>query len=235
MEKLIRIVDLHKSFYDGEMELKILKGVNLDIHTSEVLAIMGASGVGKSTLLHILGTLDRPTSGNIFYEGQDISAFSERELTRFRNDAIGFVFQFHQLLPEFTALENVAMGRLIRDAKNRKDAGAKNGNWDSAYENAAELLAEVGLSERLEHYPSQLSGGERQRVAIARALINQPKVVLADEPTGNIDDKTSEAVFDVFRAINMHLNQTFVIVTHDVRLAERADRTVHLVDGIIAD
>ena len=235
MEKLIRIVDLHKSFYDGEMELKILKGVNLDIYTSEVLAIMGASGVGKSTLLHILGTLDRPTSGNIFYEEQDISAFSERELTRFRNDAIGFVFQFHQLLPEFTALENVAMGRLIRDAKNRKGADAKDANLDNAYEKAAELLTEVGLSERLEHYPSQLSGGERQRVAIARALINQPKVVLADEPTGNIDDKTSEAVFDVLRTINTHLNQAFVIVTHDTRLAHRADRTVHLIDGRIVD
>ena len=235
MEKLIRIVDLHKSFYDGEMELKILKGVTLDIHTSEVLAIMGASGVGKSTLLHILGTLDRPTSGNIFYEEQDISAFSERELTRFRNDAIGFVFQFHQLLPEFTALENVAMGRLIRDAKNRKGADAEDANLDNAYEKAAELLTEVGLSERLEHYPSQLSGGERQRVAIARALINQPKVVLADEPTGNIDDKTSEAVFDVLRTINTHLNQTFVIVTHDTRLAHRADRTVHLIDGRIVD
>lgn len=235
MEKLIRIVDLHKSFYDGEMELKILKGVTLDIYTSEVLAIMGASGVGKSTLLHILGTLDRPTSGSIFYEEQDIAAFSERELTRFRNDAIGFVFQFHQLLPEFTALENVAMGRLIRDAKNRKGADAKDANLDNAYEKAAELLTEVGLSERLEHYPSQLSGGERQRVAIARALINQPKVVLADEPTGNIDDKTSEAVFDVLRAVNTHLNQTFVIVTHDTRLAHRADRTVHLVDGRIVD
>ncbi|MCE2400125.1 ABC transporter ATP-binding protein [Candidatus Poribacteria bacterium] len=234
MDKLIRIDNLYKSFYDGDTELQILKGVNLNVHKSEMLAIMGASGVGKSTLLHIIGTLDRPTGGNIFYEDEDITVFSERELTQFRNDAIGFVFQFHQLLPEFTALENVAMSRLIR---NKKNAADKDGNRYSsdAYENAEILLENVGLSERLEHFPSQLSGGERQRVAIARALINQPKVVLADEPTGNIDDKTSEAVLDVLQDINERLNQTFIIVTHDSRLSKRANRTVHLVDGKIAD
>ena len=234
MDKLIRIDNLHKSFYAGDTELKVLKGVNLDVHKSEILAIMGASGVGKSTLLHIIGTLDRPTDGNIFYEDEDITVFSERELTQFRNDAIGFVFQFHQLLPEFTALENVAMSRLIRNSKNAVD---KDGNRYSsdAYEEAEILLESVGLAERLEHFPSQLSGGERQRVAIARALVNQPKVVLADEPTGNIDDKTSEAVLDVLQDINERLNQTFIIVTHDSRLSERANRTVHLVDGKIAD
>ncbi len=234
MDKLIRIDNLHKSFYDGDTELKVLKGVNLDIHQAEVLAIMGASGVGKSTLLHIIGTLDRPTEGNIFYEDEDITAFSERELTRFRNDAIGFVFQFHQLLPEFTALENVAMSGLIRNTRKVEN---KNGNRYSsdAYEKAEILLESVGLSERLGHFPSQLSGGERQRVAIARALVNQPKVVLADEPTGNIDDKTSEAVLDVLQDINERLKQTFIIVTHDSRLSERANRTVHLVDGKIAD
>jgi lipoprotein-releasing system ATP-binding protein len=235
MEKLIRIENLHKSFYDGEAELKVLKGVNLDIHKSEILAIMGASGVGKSTLLHIIGTLDRPTDGNIFYEDQDITTFSERELTRFRNDAIGFVFQFHQLLPEFTALENVAMSGLIRNTRKTKDENGNRYSSCEAYEKAEILLESVGLAERLEHFPSQLSGGERQRVAIARALINHPKVVLADEPTGNIDDKTSKAVLDVLQDINERLNQTFIIVTHDSRLSERANRTVHLVDGKIAD
>lgn len=235
MEKLIRIDNLHKSFYDGDIELKVLKGVNLDIHKSEILAIMGASGVGKSTLLHIIGTLDRPTDGNIFYEDEDVTAFSERELTRFRNDAIGFVFQFHQLLPEFTALENVAMSRIIRNTRNAVDKDGNRYSSNDAYEKAEILLESVGLSERLRHFPGQLSGGERQRVAIARALVNQPKVVLADEPTGNIDDKTSEAVLDVLQDINERLNQTFIIVTHDSRLSERAGRTVHLVDGKIAD
>lgn len=235
MDKLIRIDNLHKSFYDGDIELKVLKGVNLDIHKSEILAIMGASGVGKSTLLHIIGTLDRPTDGNIFYEDEDITAFSERELTRFRNDAIGFVFQFHQLLPEFTALENVAMSRIIRNTRNAVDKDGNRYNSNDAYEKAKTLLESVGLSERLTHFPNQLSGGERQRVAIARALVNQPKVVLADEPTGNIDDKTSEAVLDVLQDINERLNQTFIIVTHDSRLSERANRTVQLVDGKIAD
>ena len=235
MDKLIRIDNLHKSFYDGDIELKVLKGVNLDIHKSEILAIMGASGVGKSTLLHIIGTLDRPTDGNIFYEDEDITAFSERELTLFRNDAIGFVFQFHQLLPEFTALENVAMSRIIRNTRNAVDKDGNRYNSNDAYEKAEILLESVGLSERLRHFPNQLSGGERQRVAIARALVNQPKVVLADEPTGNIDDKTSEAVLDVLQEINERLNQTFIIVTHDSRLSERANRTVHLVDGKIAD
>ena len=235
MDKLIRIDNLHKSFYDGDTELKVLKGVNLDVHKSEILAIMGASGVGKSTLLHIIGTLDRPTDGNIFYEDEDITAFSERELTRFRNDAIGFVFQFHQLLPEFTALENVAMSGLIRNTRNAVDKDGNRYNSNDAYEKAEILLESVGLSERLGHFPSQLSGGERQRVAIARALVNQPKVVLADEPTGNIDDKTSEVVLDVLQDINDRLNQTFIIVTHDSRLSERANRTVHLVDGKIAD
>ncbi len=234
MDTLIRIDNLHKSFYDGDLELKVLKGVNLDIYSSEILTIMGASGVGKSTLLHILGTLDRPTTGSIFYEDKDITTFSERQLTRFRNDAIGFVFQFHQLLPEFTALENVAMGRLIRGAKVEKADDEKHGNIDSHAE-AEQLLESVGLSERLNHFPSQLSGGERQRVAIARALVNQPKVILADEPTGNIDDKTSQAVLDVLHDINERLKQTFIIVTHDSRVSERADRTVHLVDGKIAD
>ena len=224
MEKLIRIDNLHKSFYDGEAELKVLKGVNLDVGKSEILAIMGASGVGKSTLLHIIGTLDRPSEGSIFYEDQDITMFSENELTQFRNRSIGFVFQFHQMLPEFTALENVVISRLINNKSNSSN---------DIYQTAEELLESVGLSDRLKHYPSQLSGGERQRVAIARALMNNPKVVLADEPTGNIDDRTSDAVLDVLWDVNERLNQTFIIVTHDSRISERAMRTVQLIDGRI--
>lgn len=235
MDKLIRIDNLHKSFYDGESELKVLKGVNLDVHKSEILAIMGASGVGKSTLLHIIGTLDRPSDGSIFYEDQDITKFSENELTQFRNDAIGFVFQFHQMLPEFTALENVVMSRLIKNSKRGSSDDAKSSGSNDFYETAEKLLDSVGLSDRLNHYPSQLSGGERQRVAIARALMNNPKVVLADEPTGNIDDKTSDAVLDVLWDVNERLNQTFIIVTHDARISERAKRTVQLIDGRIAE
>ncbi len=235
MDKQIRIDNLHKSFYDGDSELKVLKGVNLDVDKAEILVIMGASGVGKSTLLHIIGTLDRPTEGSIFYDEQDITIFSENELTLFRNDAIGFVFQFHQMLPEFNALENVAMSRLIRNSKNVGSLGVNRSTTQEVYQTAEHLLESVGLSERLNHYPSQLSGGERQRVAIARALMNNPKVVLADEPTGNIDDKTSEAVLDLLLEVNEKFNQTFIIVTHDSRISERAKRTVHLVDGRIAE
>lgn len=235
MDKLIRIENLQKSFFDGETELRVLKGVNLDVHKSEILTIMGASGAGKSTLLHIIGTLDRPSAGNIYYEDQDITTFSEREITHFRNDAIGFVFQFHQLLAEFNALENVIMGRLIRKSKKVGSSDPKNLSLKDDNETAEHLLRSVGLTDRMKHYPNQLSGGERQRVAIARALMNQPKVILADEPTGNIDDKTSEVVFDVLQEVNKNLNQTIIIVTHDTRLSERTSRTVHLVDGIIAD
>lgn len=235
MDTLIRIDNLQKSFYDGESELKVLKGVNLDVHKSEILVIMGASGVGKSTLLHIIGTLDRPTEGRILYDNHDITTFSENELTQFRNDAIGFVFQFHQMLPEFTALENVALSRLIRNSRNVSAREGKRTNSHEAYQDAENLLENVGLSERLNHYPSQLSGGERQRVAIARALMNNPRVVLADEPTGNIDDTTSDAVLDLLLEVNERLKQTFIIVTHDSRISDRAKRTVHLVDGRIAE
>ena len=220
IETLIRVVDLHKSYYDGESELPVLQGINLEIYMSELLAIVGASGVGKSTLLHIIGTLDKPTAGNVLYDEQDIFARSDTELARFRNKEIGFVFQFHHLLPEFTALENVAMGALITSSNNK-----------TVYKEAESLLDYVGLSERLSHYPSQLSGGERQRVAIARALINQPKVVLADEPTGNLDRRSSEAVLELLWDLNSKAGQTFVIVTHNQELAEQVDRVIQLVDG----
>lgn len=232
MEKLIRVEKLEKSFFDGASELKVLRGVDLEVNKAEILAIMGASGAGKSTLLHLIGTLDRPTSGNIYYEDEDITTYSERELTQFRNTSVGFVFQFHQLLPEFNALENVIMGKLISSRKSGYTGGQKL-NRNEMNDRAENLLGSVGLSERLTHFPSQLSGGERQRVAIARSLMNQPKVILADEPTGNIDDITSEVVFDVLLQVNEELNQTIIIVTHDSRLSDQTSRTVNLVEGKI--
>ncbi len=220
MNNLIRVADLYKSYYDGVTELPVLKGVDVAVKKAEIVAVVGASGVGKSTMLHLLGGLDRPTEGTIFYEGEDIFALNDPELDRFRNEEIGFIFQFHHLLPEFTALENVAMAGLIA----RQQASV-------AHDRAKELLDYVGLGDRLEHRPSELSGGERQRVAIARALVNQPKVVLADEPTGNLDQKTSEAVHDLLWTLNDQFNQTFIIVTHNQTLAQRADRLIQLVDG----
>ena len=230
-DKLIRIVDLHKSYYDGESELPVLQGIDLEIYMSELLAVVGASGVGKSTLLHIIGTLDRPTAGNVLYDEQDVFTLSDTELARFRNKEIGFVFQFHHLLPEFTALENVAMGALITSSDNKtvyKDN-------KTVYKEAESLLDYVGLSERLSHYPNQLSGGERQRVAIARSLINQPKIVLADEPTGNLDRRSSEAVLELLWDLNAKSGQTFVIVTHNQELAQQVDRIIQLVDGKVVD
>ena len=224
MNNLIRVVNLYKSYYDGSTELPVLKGVDLAVKKAQIVAIVGASGVGKSTLLHLLGGLDRPTEGEVFYEGENIFALNDQELDRFRNEEIGFVFQFHHLLPEFTALDNVAMSGLIA----RQES-------DVAQDRAKELLEYVGLGERLEHRPSELSGGERQRVAIARALVNQPRVVLADEPTGNLDQKTSEAVHDLLWTLNDQFNQTFIIVTHNQALAQRADRLIQLVDGQVFD
>ena len=219
-ETIIRVVDLHKSYYDGDAELPVLQGINLEIYMSELLAIIGASGVGKSTLLHLIGTLDRPTAGSVLYDEHDIFTRPDTELARFRNKEIGFVFQFHHLLPEFTALENVAMGALITTSNDKQ-----------VYEEAEALLDYVGLSERLSHFPSQLSGGERQRVAIARSLINKPKVVLADEPTGNLDRRSSEAVLELLWDLNAKSGQTFVIVTHNQELTQQVDRVVQLVDG----
>jgi lipoprotein-releasing system ATP-binding protein len=198
----------------------VLDGINLDIRRGEMLAIVGASGVGKSTFLHILGALDRPTSGRILYGDTDVFALDANEVARFRNERVGFVFQFHHLLPEFTALENVMMPALIR----RIDR-------DKAAETAAAILGDVGLGGRIHHRPGELSGGEQQRVAVARALVLGPDVVLADEPTGNLDTHTGDAVHDLLFSINKQKGVTFVIVTHNDKLAVRADRVLRMSEG----
>ncbi len=204
----------------GPVQLPVLNGVDLDIRQGEMLAIVGASGVGKSTFLHILGALDRPTSGKIFYGNSDIFTLNANQIAAFRNEHVGFVFQFHHLLPEFSALENVLMPALIR----RMDRA-------EAVERATAILSDVGLSGRLHHRPGELSGGEQQRVAVARALMLGPDVVLADEPTGNLDSHTGEAVHDLLLSINKRKNITFVIVTHNDKLAIRADRVLRMAEG----
>ena len=219
---LIKIVDLYKSFPMGGRELTVLKGIHLDIARGEILAIVGASGAGKSTLLHIIGTLDRPTSGTVLFEEQDLFRLSDQEQAEFRNRRIGFVFQFHHLLPEFTALENAYLPALIQKrpaAQVRADATA--------------LLKDVGLGDRLDHKPGELSGGEQQRVAVARALMQRPDLVLSDEPTGNLDTHTGEALFALMRELNRARGTTFVIVTHNEKLSAQADRIIHMEDGRI--
>lgn len=203
---------------------EILKGISLHIEASEVVSLVGPSGAGKSTLLSILGTLDKPTSGSVWIDGENVVQMSERKRAFFRNRYIGFVFQFHHLLPEFTALENVFLPALIKGEKRRV-----------CEKRAKELLDGVGLAHRMHHKPSELSGGEQQRVAIARALINQPRVVFADEPTGNLDSANAEALHQLFFDLRSAYKQTFVIVTHNEHLASMADRTLHLVDGRIQD
>ncbi len=207
----------------GPLPLPVLDGIDLDIRKGEMLAIVGASGVGKSTLLHILGALDRPTSGKVFYGDLDVFGLDNGPLARFRNERVGFVFQFHHLLPEFSALENVMMPALIRRTDRPVAAKA-----------AERILNDVGLGARLHHRPGELSGGEQQRVAVARALVLNPEVVLADEPTGNLDLHTGEAVHDLLLAINKQKGITFVIVTHNDKLAVRADRVLRMTDGRLA-
>ena len=208
----------------GGEELHILKGVHLVVRRGEFLAIMGPSGVGKSTLLHILGGLDRPTAGEVYYNGTEISRLPEGDLAAFRNRTVGFVFQFHHLLPEFTALENVMMPALV----GRQPLG-------SAEEKARGILQRVGLAERLAHRPGELSGGEQQRVAVARALVLSPNVLLADEPTGNLDSKTGEAIFDLLRELNREQGLTVILVTHNEWYARRTDRVLRMADGQLWD
>lgn len=201
-------------------KLQVLKGVNVEIDAGEVVSIVGASGAGKSTLLHLLGTLDRPDRGKILIDGTDVSSLSTAKLAQFRNANIGFIFQFHNLLPEFTALENVCIPAFI----GKTDKAA-------AEQRALELLTFLGLAERAHHKPSQLSGGEQQRVAVARALINKPKVIFADEPSGNLDSKNARELHELFFSLRQQFGQTFVIVTHNEDLARMADRTLTMVDG----
>jgi lipoprotein-releasing system ATP-binding protein len=219
---MIEAVNLTKSFQMAGLELTVLKDINLTIAQGEILAIVGASGAGKSTLLHILGTLDRPTSGTVLFEGQDLFQLSDQKQAEFRNRRIGFVFQFHHLLPEFTALENVCLPAHIQN-RSAQDAQAE----------ATSLLRDVGLEHRMNHKPGELSGGEQQRVAVARALIQQPNLVLADEPTGNLDTHTGDALFTLMRTLNRSRGITFVIVTHNEKLSAQADRIIHMEDGQI--
>ncbi len=212
--------DLHKTYLQGKVEVPVLFGINLDVHAGETLAIIGASGSGKSTLLHLLGGLDDITQGSVTLQGQDISQLSQPTLGALRNAALGFVYQFHHLLPEFTALENVAMPLLIRRE-----------NRDKAYEQARLILNDVGLAHRLNHTPAELSGGERQRTAVARALVTKPACVLADEPTGNLDRHTAQGVFDLMLSLNHKYQTSLIIVTHDPDLAAKTGRVLHLVDG----
>lgn len=217
---MIQIENLTKSFGN----LQVLKGVNLSIKKGEVISIVGPSGAGKTTLLQLMGTLDKPSGGTIRFNGEELGKMSESKLATFRNRHIGFVFQFHQLLPEFTALENIVIPALIAGRKRKE-----------AEQEAMELLRIMGLEERAGHKPSEMSGGENQRVAVARALINHPDVILADEPSGSLDSRNKEELHRLFFDLRDRLGQTFIIVTHDETLAAYTDRTIRMVDGVIEE
>ena len=220
MKELVEVQKIFKSYGNGAKRVEVLKGVDLVFSRGEKAAIVGASGVGKTTLLHILGTLDRPTAGKVLFEGKDVYTLNEKDLAFFRNREIGFVFQFHHLLPEFNALENTMMPCLIRGMSE-----------EEAVSRAEAILALVGLKERISHKPGELSGGEQQRVAVARALVLEPKVLLADEPTGNLDTKTGESVFDLLQELNRIKGVTLIVVTHNLKLAEKLSRQIELIDG----
>ncbi|MCH9697484.1 MAG: lipoprotein-releasing ABC transporter ATP-binding protein LolD [Gammaproteobacteria bacterium] len=214
--------DLYKSFNEGGLNVDVLKGINLAVNTSERIAVMGASGSGKSTLLHLLGGLDYISRGNVMWNHSDISSLPERKLARLRNQTLGFIYQFHHLLGEFTVQENVAMPLMIRGE-----------TASSSRQQAKEILERVNLDHRLQHKPGELSGGERQRAAVARALVTRPKCVLADEPTGNLDSKTAELVFELMLQLNREYASSLVVVTHDVHLAQRMDKVYMMNDGVL--
>ncbi|ATC57159.1 lipoprotein-releasing ABC transporter ATP-binding protein LolD [Vibrio anguillarum] len=222
MNNLLQCHNVCKTYQEGELRTQVLKGVSFGIQAGELVSIIGTSGSGKSTLLHILGALDEATEGSVSFLGQDLSCLSSNKQANIRNQHLGFVYQFHHLLADFTALENVAMPLLIGGQKASR-----------AKQAAQALLEKVGLGHRLSHRPSELSGGERQRVAIARALVNQPDLVLADEPTGNLDHKTALAIYDLMRQMNQEFGTAFLVVTHDSELAAKMDRQMHMQDGLL--
>ena len=219
-EYIIQCENLSKSFNDVSTNVEVLRSLNFDVKTGERVAIVGSSGSGKSTLLHLLGGLDKPSKGKIIVADQNIEKMSERKKSQFRNKTLGFVYQFHHLLPEFSAMENVAMPLLIRGLKT-----------DDAKQQALTMLASVGLEHRVNHKPGELSGGERQRAAIARALVTNPQCVLADEPTGNLDTKTADTVYEMMLELNQSMNTSFLVVTHDENLAKKMDRVLRLDAG----